>query len=399
VDFRWSKEDDAFRREVRGFLAQELPPNWDDDAGDGEGLDAEEKIQFAKRFSKKLGERKWLCASWPEEYGGLSWSPMKQFIFNEELGKRRIDLSRLSMGAGVLIVGPSIIAHGTPEQKARFLPPIARGEAQWAQLYSEPNAGSDLASIETTADDMGDYFLVNGWKTWSSMAEKAQWAAMLARTDRKAPKHRGISYLLLDLKSPGIHFFPLVNMCDVAHFNTIHLENVVVPKNCLLGEQNNGWRAATSTLNLERSFIRHVCNGLQYFDELMKTAKQGTGGRKPLEENVLLRQRLAQLAIETHISQLFAYRIAWMQERGNKPTYETSIQKLFNSEMTQRMVQVGMEIAGLHGQLTLGSPHQVMKGKAQLLYRAQRAITIGGGTSEIQRNLIGQRGLGLPKGS
>ncbi len=391
MHFSWTKEEEAFRDEVRAFIARELPPDWGADGADDEKMETEEKHAVIRAFAKKLGQTGWLTASWPVEYGGLGWSPMQQFIFNEEMGRRKIDLSRMAMGGGVLNVGPSIISHGTEEQKRRFLPPIARGEVVYAQLFSEPNAGSDLAGIETVAEDQGDFFIVNGWKTWSSMAHKADLAALLARTDTLAPKHKGISYMVLDLKSSGITFYPLVNMCDNANFNTVHLENVIVPKENLIGEQNKGWAAATTTLNLERSFIRHVNNGRHYFEELVRHYKAGaptaTGGSQ-------LRHRLAELAIETHMARMLSYRVAWLQERGQKPSYEASVVKLFTSEMTQRMVQVGMEIAGLYGHLAEGSPRAVLNGKAQLLYRAQRAITIGG----VQRNIIATRGLGLPRG-
>lgn len=401
MDFGWSDEEQKFRMEVRGFLDKELPADWgrhDTDAGDDAGADTDEKHRVIKHMVRKLGEQRWLTASWPVEYGGLGWSPMRQFIFNEEMGRRKVDLSRMAMGGGVLNVGPSIITHGTPEQKAKFLPPIARGEVIYGQLFSEPNAGSDLAGIETVAEDKGDYFVVNGWKTWSSMAHKADLAAMLARTDTKAPKHKGISYMIIELKQPGITFYPLVNMCDNANFNTVHLENAIVPKENLIGEQNKGWYAATTTLNLERSFIRHVNNGRTYYGELLDLAKKGIGGHTPAAKQAHIRARLAQLEIETRVSRLLSYRVPWMQERGRKPTHETSVVKLFTSEMTQRMVQTGMEIHGLHGQLVEGSKNAVLNGKAQLLYRAQRAITIGGGTSEIQRNIIAQRGLGMPRG-
>ncbi len=398
MEFGWSKEEQAFRQEVRQFILRELPPGWGEDAGEDEQMDTAGKQAVVRAFARKLGQRSWLTASWPKEFGGLDWSPIKQFIFNEELGRKKIDLARLAMGSAVLNVGPSVVTHGTKEQQRRFLPPIARGEVLYATLFSEPNAGSDLASIETLAEDKGDYFVVNGWKTWSSMAERADFAALLARTDPAAPKHKGISYFILDLKTSGITFYPLVNMCDNPNFNTVHLEDVIVPRDCLVGEQNNGWYTATTTLNLERSFIRHVNHGQRYFAELLSAARAGVDAATPPARRPEIRHRLAQMAIETQVSRLLSYRVAWLQERGEKPSHEASVVKLFTSEMTLRLVQLGMEVTGLYGQLWEGSPRAVLNGKAQLLYRAQRAITIGGGTSEIQRNLIARRGLGLPRG-
>ncbi|MCH7553652.1 MAG: acyl-CoA dehydrogenase family protein, partial [Chloroflexi bacterium] len=195
MEFRWTEEEEEFRQEIRDLLDKELPPDWQQHAGED---DSPERADFEKAFAGKMGQRGWLTVGWPKEYGGMGWTPLQQMIFNEEMSLHKAP--RRYMGAGVSLAGPSIMTHGSDEQKKRFLPPIAHGEVIWCQLFSEPNAGSDLASLQTTAVEDGDDFVVNGTKIWSSMAHKADWGALMCRTDPDAPKHKGISYLVVDMK-------------------------------------------------------------------------------------------------------------------------------------------------------------------------------------------------------
>ncbi len=394
MDFRWSAEEQNFRQQIRDFLRQELPPDWLQRVGDEE--DGGGRAEFEAKFARRMGERGWLTVGWPKEYGGMGWTPIQQIIFNEEMALHKAP--RKYMNAGPRMAGPVIMMHGTDEQKKRHLPPIARGEAIWCQLFSEPNAGSDLAAVQTRAEDQGDFFVVNGQKTWTSQAHEAQWGIMLARTDPNAPKHKGLSYFLVEMNLPGISMRPIHNMAGVHHFNEVYFDNARLPRNCLVGEKNQGWYVATATLNFERSGISATVPAMQLFDELTSFTKQGVDGCQPLKHNPMLRHKMADMAIQLQVSRLLSYRVGWLQTAGTPPAYESSVSRLFAAEMTQRLCQLGMEVLGHWGELTHQSRKNVLHGKAQKLYRGQRAITIGAGTSEIQRNTIAIRGLRLPRG-
>lgn len=393
MEFQFTPAEEKFRQEIKDFLENELPAQWLDGAPMLE--DDESKDQFAQAIAKKMGTRGWITAAWPKEYGGLGWNQIQQLIFAEEMMLHKVPRTYI-LGAGTSNVGPTLAIHGTEEQKRKYLPGIAQAEDRWCQLFSEPNAGSDLAGVETKGVDEGDYFSVTGVKIWSSMAHKARWGACLCRTDPKAPKHKGITYLIVDMKSPGIVFKPLVNICDVYAFNQVFLDNVKVPKENVVSQINRGWYVGATTLNMERSFVRHSVMAREYTGELMDLIKAGLHGIDVLKRNPVLRHKLAEMYVEIEASKLLAYRVAWLQSKGGVPSYESSVSKLFTSEMTQRLVQVAMELLGLFGQLKEHSKYAVLRGKAQQLYLAQRAITIGGGTSEIQRTLIARRGLGMP---
>ncbi|MCH8284250.1 MAG: acyl-CoA dehydrogenase family protein [Chloroflexi bacterium] len=399
MEFRFTEQQERFRKEVQDFLKAELPPGWSeggldlDEDLDGDG-EHDAKDAFAQALAQKMATRGWITARWPIEYGGLGWTPLEQVIFSEEMTRHKVPRTYIT-DAGVSNVGPTIAVHGTDEQKASWLPGIAGAKERWCQLFSEPNAGSDLAGLQTTARDDGDVFVVNGTKIWSSGAHKAKWGALLCRTDPDAPKHRGISYLIVDMTSPGITFAPIINICDVYSFNQVFLDDVRVPKSNLIGEQNRGWYSATTTLNLERSFIRHALISQLYFDEVLTVLRDGADGHNILDRNPALRHKLADIAVDLRVARLLAYRVAWLQSQGDPPSYESSVSKLYCGEMAQRLAQIVMETFGQYGQVKKDSKHAVLRGKAQQIYLTQRGITIGGGTSEIQRSLIARRGLGL----
>ncbi|MCL0102094.1 acyl-CoA dehydrogenase family protein, partial [Dehalococcoidia bacterium] len=393
MDYRWTEQQEAFRNEIRDFLRAELPPDWSQGAGeDEEG----ERQDFERDFAQKLGEKGWLVCGWPEEYGGRGWGVFQQMLFKEEMELAKAP--RKYMGAGITQVGPPLILFGTDEQKKQHLGPIARGEVKWCQLFSEPDAGSDLFSLKTTAEDRGDYFLLNGQKIWTSGGHEAEWGILLARTDPDLPRHRGISFFLLDLSLPGISFKPIINMVGVHSFNTFFFDNVQVPKSALVGGINNGAKVTAATLNSERSGIGATIPALQLFTELVEFCKaRGVNGYEPLKANPSLRHRIAQLAIELQVARDLSYRVGWMQSEGENPSAEASIARVFATELTQRVTALGMEILGLWSQLSKDSKINVLRGKVSRLYLGQRAITIGAGTSEIQRNGIALRGLGLPR--
>ncbi len=392
MDFAWSAEEETFRGEIRAFLQAELPEGWgmtqfwdpDDDA----------QFAFAHEFTQKLGKQNWLAVSWPHEYGGLDWPFWKQFIFNEELA--HFDAPVVGRNA-TRFLGPTVMRYGTEEQKKQHLPGILSGETVWCQGYSEPNAGSDLGSLQTRAVQDGDEFVINGQKIWTSMAHHSQWIFMLARTDPEAPKHRGISYFLVHMHTPGITVKPLIDMSNGHHFNEVYFENVRVPRSGLLGELNRGWYMATTTLSYERSGIEGPAAAARYVRLLTQYAQETQRHGKPLAEDPLLRQRLGQLATEVEVARALAWRIASIQTRGDIPGPEAPALKVFGSELFQRIAQTGMQMLGLYGQLESASKWAPLAGAIERLYLVSVSRTIAAGTSEIQRNIIAERGLGLPR--
>jgi alkylation response protein AidB-like acyl-CoA dehydrogenase len=392
MDFSWSREEEEFRQEIRDYLKAELPQGWNDTLV----LDKEsdEYIQLAKGFTQKVGTQGWLAAHWPQEYGGLGWSFWQYFIMNEEMVTSDAPLIGMN---GPKFLGPTIIHYGTEEQKKRHLSGIAKGETLWVQGYSEPNSGSDLASLQTRAVEDGDEWVINGQKIWSSYGHYSDWCFMLARTDPDAPKHRGISYFLVDMKTPGITVKPLINMAGTKGFNELFFENVRVPKDALLGEKNRGWYMATTTLSYERTAIEAPARAQRILNDLVRYAKLTKKNGKPLAEDPVVRQRLAQLAIDVDVAWCLSYRVATTQSRNQIPGPESPANKVFTSEMIQRLAQTGMQMLGLYGQLAFSTKWAPLKGKIERLYLTSVSGTIAGGTSEIQRNIIAERGLGLPR--
>jgi alkylation response protein AidB-like acyl-CoA dehydrogenase len=382
MDFQFSPEEEVFRAEIRAFLAQELPERRP------EGVDA---WRFARGFVKKLSERGWHTLGWPTEWGGQGASHMKQLVFNEEMAYGEAPSNDL----GVDRIGPTIMLYGTKEQKERFLPPIVRAETVWCQGFSEPGAGSDLASLQTRAVEDGDSFIVNGSKIWTSLAHFAEWMILLARTDPQAPKHRGISYFLLDMKTPGVFIRPLADMAGRHTFNEVFFEDVRVPRDCLIGEQNRGWYVATTTLDFERSGIQRVIGGLRTYEQLVQFAAEHVRQHGPLPAPI--RHRLAELKIGYEVGRMLSYRVAWLQSQGRVPNYEASVSKMYGSELAQRTALTGMQLLGLAGQLAPGSPWAPLRGRIEAMYLTAAALTIAAGTSEINRGIIATRGLGLPR--
>ena len=393
MEFRFTSEEERFRSEIREFLRRELPADW---AGVGAlGEAGGESWEFLRSFQKKLAERRWLTLGWPKEHGGLAASHMMQVIYNEETSYFR---APTQLGVGPDRVGPTIILYGTDEQKRHHLPGIMAGETVWCQGFSEPGAGSDLASLQTTAVADGDYFVINGQKIWTSLANRADWCILLARTDPEAPKHKGISYLLLDMKTPGVEVRPLVDMLGRNTFNEVFFDNARIPRDCLVGELNRGWYVAAATLDFERSGINRVVMGIRMHEELIEYAAEAGADGGRLLDDIRVRQKLAELAIEFQAGRLLAYRIASMQEKGQIPNAEASMSKLYGTELQQRLAETGIEILGLGGQIEPGSKGASLRGQAEHFYLLASALTVAAGTSEIMRNIIAMRGLGLPRG-
>jgi alkylation response protein AidB-like acyl-CoA dehydrogenase len=385
MDFQFSSEDEAFRQEVRSFLSAE----WPGGTGDA-SVDSDEEYQQERAFEKKLAERGWLTLAWPVEYGGQGASHIRQAIMKEECSYFRAPIGGGPGGQATGLVGPSVMAWGTGEQKQRFLPPIAKGEVTWCQGFSETNAGSDLASIQTKAERQGDHYVLNGHKVWTSGAAYADWIHVLARTDPAAPKHKGISYLLVDMRSPGITYRPIAEMTGRAGFYETFFDNVAVPVQNLLGEENRGWYVATTTLGFERSGINRIGAIARAFDELV--AELRARGR-----NSIVVYKLAEHQIELAIGRWLAYRVPWMQDQGQPPNYEASVSKMYATEVAQRFANTAVNALGLAGTCSLSSDRAPMEGRAAFTYLLTMHWTISAGTSEVQRNIIAQRGLGLPR--
>jgi alkylation response protein AidB-like acyl-CoA dehydrogenase len=397
MEFRDSAEEVAFRQEVVSFLENELPEalipravEWG--LFNASGMRGREFYDFMRDWTKKLNARGWGAPAWPKEHGGGGLSVKEQFILSEEFAWRRAPRPG---GIGHGWAGPTIMVYGTGEQKGRYLPRIISGEDMWCQLFSEPGAGSDLASLQTRATRDGDDYVVNGQKIWTSGAHRSDMGILIARTDPDAPKHRGISYFLVDMKTPGISVRPLVNMLSSHEFNEVYFEDVRIPKANLLGEENRGWYLAATTLDFERSGIATSVAHQLIVKDMVEWAK--TAPESQLRENAGLRRDLADRAIEAQVEGLISYRIISMQERGEIPNKESSIAKLYSSELDVRLAVTGMRLAGIYGQMNDREDERALGGRLSRFYMHSTTSPIGGGTSEIQRNIIATRGLGLPR--
>jgi len=400
MDFHDSTAERAFRSEVATFLDAEFPAEMSQRPTEwglfnGAGYTDAAFREFLRGWTAKLNERGWGAPAWPREHGGGGMSVKEQFILSEEFAWRRAPRPG---GIGHGWAGPTIMVYGTQEQKDRLLPRIISGEDAWCQLFSEPGAGSDLASLQTRAIRDGDDYIVNGQKIWTSGAHHADMGILIARTDPDAPKHRGISYFLVDMKTPGITVRPLVNMLNSHEFNEVYFEDVRVPRSQLLGDENRGWYLATTTLDFERSGIATSVAHQLIAKDLVRFARESSIGRGRMEANPGLRMELADRAIEAQVEALVCYRIITMQERGQIPNKESSIAKLYSSELDVRLAVTGMHLAGMHAQTTDREDAGGLGGKLARFYMHSTTSPIGGGTSEIQRNIIAGRGLGLPRG-
>lgn len=394
MDFRDSPQDAAFRQEVRDFIGRELPTelrSWQGDWGITAGGAWHQKGGAIQEWARKLRDKGWMAPAWPREYGGGGLPVMQQFILNEEMALARAPRPG---GIGVGWVGPTIIIYGSDDQKRTHLPPILAGEVVWCQGFSEPNAGSDLASLQTRAVRDGDDYVINGEKIWCGGAHRSDWMILLARTDPSAPRHKGISYFLVDMTTPGVSVQPIATMAGTREFCQVRFEDARVPKRSLLGEENRGWYMAVTTLEFERSNIGFAVGLILIVRDLLGHARQE---RTRLREDAGLAYELADRAIEAAIARLLSYRVISIQARQQPVTYEASIAKLYTSELDQRVASTGLKLLGLYGQLERGSLRVPLSGRLERLYLYSVASTIGGGTSEVQRNIIAIRGLGLPR--
>ena len=390
MDLRFSPEDEQYRLKLRTWLETNMPteaPPSDQDAD----------FAFRRVWQRKLYDGGWVGINWPKEYGGQGATLLQQVIYAQEMTRARAP--QPANGLGIGIVGPTLMEHGTETQKQRFIPKILNADEIWCQGFSEPNSGSDLASLQTKAVLDGDDFVVNGQKIWTSLGQYADWCILLVRTDIDAPKHRGISYLLVDMQSPGVTVRPLKQITGNSEFNETFFDNVRVPKQNLIGEMNEGWRIAMTTLTYERgiSSLATQVRIKQQLDGMIGYASKTRRNGGTLSEDPVLRQDLAQAHIRVEIMLLNLYRGITSRLRGQPPGSEASLDKLYWSELDKWMQELGMSLQGPYSQLMEGSEHAI-EGNWQYNFLRSRAGTIYSGTSEIQKNIIGERVLGLPKG-
>lgn len=394
MDFDYTPQEEAFRQELRSWLETNLPKDYDPDTF--EQLDHDERFQIQLAWQKQLHAANLVGIHWPKEYGGRGATVIEQAIYQQEMA--RVRAPGVANMLGVNIVGPTIIHWGTEEQKKRYIPKILSGDEIWCQGYSEPSSGSDFASLQTRAVEEGDYFIINGQKVWTSYAHKAHRCILVVRTDPNAPKHKGLSYLLVDMKTPGITVRPLVQITGDAEFNEVFFEDVRVPKANLVGEKNQGWQVAVTTLMFERvnfSIVYQLEPLLQQLGEL--AGRLRLNGHTAAEDPAV-RQKIAQFYVEAQAIKYNGFRQLTKQLRGEPPGPEGSIGKLAASELNLRIAHFATELLGPFSQIVLGEGKGLAHGVWSRRALATRLYTIAGGTSEVMRNIIGDRVLGLPKG-
>ena len=388
MNFEFTNEQKQFREEVHDFLVQEVPP----ERQEVFGVDTEEDYQFGRALARKLASRRWLAVGWPEEHGGGGQGPIEQAILNEEMGYRMAPRTGI---AGLGVVGPALIFFGTPEQKARYLPAIASGDVEYCQGFSEPNVGSDLASLELRAERDGDDYVLNGSKMFTSYAFHADYMYLLARTDPQAPKHRGISLFIADLKTPGISLSPLPYISGAMAAQT-YFDDVRLPATSLIGDENRGWYHAMTTLDFERSGLERYGRTRRAFDDFIDFCKTTPSNGNLLAKRPAAQHKLAEIRVGMEAWRLLCWTVAWLQSTGAVPNSEASVAFLHGTEERLRFAQAAMEILGPFGTLRHESRWAPMRGTIEGIHRESMHLH-GAGTTEIHRNIIAQRGLGLPR--
>ncbi len=376
MNFRFTPIQERLRAEVRGFL-------------DADRHRWPVKTKFDRGFSERLAERGWIGVGWPRELGGGGLGPVEQMIFTEEFARSGAPIEYHFTAERQ--VAPSLMRHGSGAQRERWLPRIARANLSVALGLSEPGAGSDLAALETRAARQGDTYVVNGSKIWTSNGHLTETIWLVARTDPAAPKHRGISCFLVDMATPGIAVNPILDLRGEHHFNEVAFENVVVPVDRRIGDENAGWYVLAEHLDFERSGIERLVELEGLLGRILDRYRSTAHCRRPSPR---LRLELADLTTSLEVIRLLCYRSAWLQSAGRTPNAEAAMTKLLGSEWCQRVTNAAMKVLGLEGSATTDDP-LALEGAREYLHAVSR--TIGGGTSEVQRNILATRGLGLPR--
>ena len=400
MDLKFSAEDEEYRLQLRKWLEENTGPQGSASAlmklaesGGGDGK--KDPLAGARAWPRRLHDAGYVGLEWPKEYGGQDASFTQQVIVGQEMA--RVRTPPLINTIGLSIIGPTLVQHGTEEQKKYFLPRILRADDLWCQGFSEPEAGSDLASLRCRAEIDGDDFVVNGQKVWTSLAFMSDWMFLLVRTDPDAPKREGISYLLCDMKTPGITVRPLRNAAGGEHFCEVFMDNVRVPRKNLVGKLHGGWAIARSSLDHERSGLSGVIALEETLGRLWRMAGKLQRGSKTAGEDPTTRRMLAQHWIEIEGLRHLGFRTLSDQIAGKPPGAGSSVGKLFASEVRQEMTRTALRVAGPLAPLAKKSPHVIGRGRWHAAYFDALAHAIGGGTSEIMRNVIAEKILGLPR--
>ena len=388
MKFEFTEDQMRFRDELRSFLDREVPLSRQEVFG----IETEEQYRYGRSLARKLAARGWLTIGWPKEFGGGGCGQIEQGILNEEMGYRRVPRTG---NAGLSTVGPALMGFGTDEQKAQYIPPITRAEVEYCQGFSEPNAGSDLASLELRAVRDGDEYVLSGTKTFTSRAHRADYIYTLARTDPEAPKHKGLSLFIAPAKTPGISFRPLPYISGEMAAQTF-FDDVRLPASALIGQENQGWYHAMTTLDYERSGLSRYGGVRRTFDDFVAFCRCTKRKGKTLVEYPVVRHRLAEIRVGMEAWRLLCWKVAWLQSTGSVPNAEASIAFLHGTEERLRFAQAAMQILGLYGTLRHGSGWAPMMGAIEGIHRESMHLH-GAGTNEIHRNIIAQRGLGLPR--
>ena len=393
MDFNDTPEEAAFRAEAREWLAANAEPLKAGEAPTGyETRDDVGALERAQAWQARKQEAGWACLTWPREYGGRDATPIQNVIWSQEEGRFRTPPNLFTIGLGM--AGPTLMAHGSEEQNARWLLPMARGDEVWCQLFSEPVAGSDLAGLRTQALRDGDEWVVNGQKIWTSGAQYSKWGILVARSDPNEPKHAGLTYFVLDMESPGLEIRPITQINGAAHFNEVFFTDVRVPDANRVSEVGNGWAVAITTLMNERAVVGGF-GGRAGFDDLMRLAREVDLDGRPAIENSSVRQRLADFYIRRKGLQYTSYRTLTALSRGATPGPENSIGKLVSAPMSQQMANLALELQGLAG-ASMGGPSLGLDDAWQFAYLSAPGGRIAGGSDEIMRNIIAERVLRLP---
>ncbi len=396
MDFRDTPQMAALREELRAWLRDNLPAGWGTTVH--EPHDENERARFRLQWERLLYQGGWSGVAWPREYGGRGLTQVEYGVFLEEMA--RADAPEGLNIIGRNLAGPVIMAHGTAKQKERFIPAILKADEVWCQGFSEPDSGSDLASVRTRITRDGEHFVINGQKIWTSFAQFSQWCFLLGRTDPDVPKHKGLSFVLIDMATPGITIRPLVQITGETEFNEVFFDNVRVPVENLIGELNQGWRIAMSTLRFERGPEEALPRQVRFrrdLDRIIEVARRTKRDGRALAKGAVMRQKIAASYIELELVRLNGLRAQARVAKGQDLGAAASTTKLYWSHMAQRMAETAMELAGEGGALLPGDPSAAGEGLFALRFLQSRAMTIYSGTSEIQRNIIAEQVLDLPK--
>jgi alkylation response protein AidB-like acyl-CoA dehydrogenase len=394
MDFNYSPEQETYRQEVRTWLEANQPPPLT--AEEKERIDEDLLWDRNKRWHKKLYENGWVGLNWPKQYGGRGATFIEQVIFQQELG--RLGLPMGINVLGIIMTGPALMQWGTDEQKQRYLKPIIMADEIWCEGMSEPGAGSDLASIQTRAELHGDEFIVNGQKVWTTHAQRSDFCQLFVRTDPDVPKHKGMSALLVDMRSPGVVVKPLKQITGDSEFNEIFFEDVRVPKENLLGPLNAGWQVLVNTLMHERFGISETIGGTEVIlAQLVEIAQTIPLGGHNAAADDEIRQQIAQFAIEVTAKKYNGLRALSKRLKGQQPGAESSIGKLISTDLSQRMTKFATRLLGGYAMIERKSPFAPDGDWMRRILNVEM-LTIAGGTSAVQKNMIGERILQLPKG-